>query len=105
MDEIRQLGSSLWQEYSEAPLFLRVAVWVFAAGGLLDLSYHGLSPLWPGKLEIFLGPDGYYAHLLLFAGMVLVTIGVILSSGAARASHPGNQQPGKKFSQLDSERK
>ncbi len=69
--------------YKQAKAFLRLSGWlrlgivVFMLSGALDLFYHGISAYWPGSLDAFFGPDGYYVHLALFFGMVFIIIGVI----------------------------
>lgn len=60
--------------------FLRFGILVFTISAALDLSHHIGASFWPGNLDAFLGPDGYYTHLALFVGMVLIVIGVILTS-------------------------
>ncbi len=59
------------------PRFLRFGVVVFVISGALDLFYHGFSAFWPGRLDAYLGSDGYYVHLALFFGMLFIVIGVI----------------------------
>ncbi len=69
--------------YRQATAFLSLSRWlrlgvvVFMISGALDLFYHGISAYWPGSLDAFFGPDGYYVHRALFFGMVFITIGVI----------------------------
>lgn len=59
--------------------FLRLGMLVFTISAVLDLFYHIGASFWPDNLDAFLGPDGYYTHLALFVGMVLIVIGVILT--------------------------
>ncbi len=63
--------------FFQMPRFLRFGVIVFVISGALDLLYHGISAFWPGSLDAYLGPDGYYVHLALFFGMLFIVIGVI----------------------------
>ncbi len=56
---------------------LRLGIVVFVISGALDLFYHGISAYWPGSLDAFWGPDGYYVHVALFFGMVFIVLGVI----------------------------
>ncbi len=70
--------------------WLRLGIVVFMISGALDLFYHGISPFWPGSLDAFFGPDGYYVHLALFFGMLFIVIGVIRTRPNPNhaASHP-----------------
>ncbi len=72
------------------PRFLRFGVLVFVISGAMDLAYHGLSAVWPGSLDRYLGPDGYYVHVALFIGMVLTVIGVIRTQPVDHRSKGGS---------------
>jgi hypothetical protein len=65
---------------------VRPGLVVLSAGALIDALYHAApdSPL--GGL---LGPDGSYAHLVIFAGMLIVLASVLLQ-GVRR---PGRVSP------------
>ena len=54
---------------------VRPGLVVLSAGALVDALYHAApdSPL--GGL---LGPEGYYAHLVIFLGMLIVLASVLL---------------------------
>ncbi len=62
---------------------------VFSAGGLLDLAFHFAPAAWLTVLTAYLGEDGEVAHLITFAGMALVVVGLGLLGfarpGQARA--------------------
>ncbi len=79
MNGLKNLYLKISETYRSMPRFLRFGVVVFFVSGALDLSYHIFSSFWPGRLDAYLGPDGYYTHLALFFGMVLIVIGVILT--------------------------
>ncbi len=49
---------------------------MFAIGAGMDLLYHLSPQAWLNVLEIYLGKDGYNAHLVTFAGMLVTVIGV-----------------------------
>lgn len=72
---VRQGMESFWTIH----WFLRLGMLIFTISAALDLSYHIGASFWPGNLDAILGPDGYYTHLALFVGMVLIVIGVILT--------------------------
>lgn len=79
---MRRLISNVLQEigaFRTIHWFLRFGILVFTISAALDLSYHVVSSFWPGNLDIFLGADGYYTHLAVFCGMVLIVIGVIFT--------------------------
>ncbi len=91
--------------FGNMPWLLRVGATIFVLSGAVDLFYHAVSPFWPGRLDAYLGPDGYYVHLVLFIGMVLIIIGVIRTRPAAdssfgvaadwpRGRHPFNRSEG-----------
>ncbi len=63
--------------FSKISWILRAGLIIFILSGTLDLFYHTVSIFNPGELDPFLGPDGYYVHRALFAGMVLMVIGVM----------------------------
>ena len=72
------------------PRFLRFGLSVFVIAGALDLFYHAVSALWPGSLDAYFGPDGYYVHLALFFGMVFIVIGVIRTKPNSVHAYPEN---------------
>lgn len=72
---IRQEIGAFWTIH----WFLRFGILVFTISAALDLFYHVGSSFWSGNLDVFLGPDGYYTHIALFIGMVLVVSGVIFT--------------------------
>jgi predicted tellurium resistance membrane protein TerC len=77
MSSFFRTDAKLIRAFFNMPRFLRFGVVVFVVSGGLDLLYHGISAFWPGMLDPYLGPDGYYVHLALFFGMVFIIIGVI----------------------------
>ncbi len=84
MQRVSQTFHRLAGEFFSLPRFLRFGVVVFVVSGALDLSYHVFSAFRPGVLDRYFGPDGYYAHLALFTGMVLVVTGVIRAGARLR---------------------
>ncbi len=77
MSRLLRVIARLYGNFLSISLLLRSGIMVFILSGALDLSYHVASVFWSGSLDKFMGPDGYYTHLALFAGMVLILIGVI----------------------------
>ncbi len=78
----------LVNSFSRFSWILRTGLIIFVISGTLDLFYHTVSLFSPGMLDPFLGPDGYYVHRALFAGMVLMVIGVLQTKPA---SDPGSR--------------
>ncbi len=97
MDRLHIFSSRISHFYYGMSLFLRAGVVVFMISGALDLSYHAISTFKPGSLDRYMGPDGYYTHLALFFGMVLIIIGVILTKPVRSNSldSMGNSQSAK----------
>jgi hypothetical protein len=77
MIELSRIVSRLTSSFLSMPRLLCFGVVVFVVSGAIDLLYHGVSAFWPGSLDAYLGPDGYYVHLALFFGMVFIIIGVV----------------------------
>lgn len=77
MDRLKETSLILVGGFWTIPPFLRFGVVVFIVSGALDLAYHIVSSFWSSSLDPYLGPDGYYTHLALFFGMLLIVIGVI----------------------------
>ncbi|MDD5370460.1 MAG: hypothetical protein PHQ40_15360 [Anaerolineaceae bacterium] len=86
MGWLRILSLKLSRAFVGLSVLLRLGVVVFVLSGTLDLIYHGFSASRPGALDPFLGPDGYFVHLALFAGMLMILIGVILTKPHPEAS-------------------
>lgn len=67
------------------PLLLQFGLVVFTVASGLDLLYHTTEGLgWTSvtaALDVALGQDAYPVHVLMFAGMVLILLGVISLSG------------------------
>ncbi len=77
MNRLREIPYKQAKAFRRLSGWLRLGIVVFMVSGALDLFYHGISPFWPGSLDVFFGPDGYHVHLALFFGMVFIIIGVI----------------------------
>ncbi len=93
MNRLKSFYSRLIDAYFQMPRFLRFGVVVFVISGALDLLYHGISAFWPGSLDAYLGPDGYYVHLALFFGMLFIVIGVIQTKPRPDAPHEAPADP------------
>ncbi len=85
MHRLSELTASIFKGFISLSPILRIGITVFMIAGALDLSYHTVSAVWPGSLDRYMGPDGYYAHLALFFGMVLIVIGVIRTKPAQKS--------------------
>ncbi len=75
----------LWAEVRSLPLRLKLGLVVFGAGSVLDLIYHA-SPA--QSLDRYLGVDGVGAHLTIFAGMVVILLGVFTQGLEKSRSSP-----------------
>ena len=65
--------------------------------GTLDLFYHTLEALAlhdaVARLEIVVGADAYPVHVLLFAGMVVIILGILTIRGSDDTSEVRPHQP------------
>jgi hypothetical protein len=61
------------------PRLMQVGLVILALGGSLDLIYHAAPSGWIGTLEIYLGQDGYNAHVVTLIGMLVTLAGLLLS--------------------------
>ncbi len=91
MDRLIERSSKIKASFLGLPPFLRFGVAFFVTGGALDLFYHFDAMIWPGSLDKIMGPDGYYAHLVLFFGMLLMVIGVIFKKPGQHETRTGLQ--------------
>ncbi len=71
-----------------APPLLTLGVVVFGLGGLADVVYHASPVAWTPTLDGYLGADGEIAHLVLFAGMALVVLGLVATGLRTVRSYP-----------------
>jgi hypothetical protein len=56
------------------PWLIKLGLLALVVGATGDLIFHGLPQ---ADLQTWLGPEGYYAHLVTFVGMLVMLIGVI----------------------------
>jgi hypothetical protein len=59
-------------------LALQIGIGLFAVGAIGDIVYHALPQHVAHALEPLLGVDGYRAHALTLAGMLVVVLGLVL---------------------------
>ncbi len=76
MELIYKQISTVSNKISHLPGLFKLGLTLFFLAGMLDLTYHAVSMFYPNMLDPFFGPDGYYAHVLLFVGMLVTIIGV-----------------------------
>jgi hypothetical protein len=63
------------QRLAQLPGLTRLGLLVLLLGAAGDLTFHALPET--AALQPLLGGDGYYAHLVTFAGMLVMLIGVL----------------------------
>ena len=72
--------------FAHMPILLSAGLVIFAAAGLLDLSYHTLEAMSlhaaTMALETIVGEDAYPVHVVLFIGMALILLGVLSVRGS-----------------------
>ncbi len=77
----------LWREIIGFPWLMRVGLFILILGGALDVTYHAAPAGWHTLLNIYLGSDGYYAHLTTLVGMILTLSGVLIKSRNVRMTN------------------
>ncbi len=60
------------------PGLMQIGFVILALGGSLDFVYHAAPSSWIGTLELYLGHEGYNAHLVTFIGMLIMLAGVLI---------------------------
>ncbi len=68
--------TSLRREFLEMPRLMQLGLVILVVGGALDILFHASPSAWTPSIEAYLGPDGYYAHLVTLAGMVTTLVGL-----------------------------
>jgi hypothetical protein len=81
----------LIQRLRETRLLLWAGVVVFAAGAGLDVAVHALLPATPFPLISPPSPAENMAHLVTFAGMVLLLAGVLTVPRTRRMTAPSSE--------------
>ncbi len=81
-------------EFLSLPRLMQAGLVILVVGGGLDIIYHASPSEWIGTLEIYLGPDGYYAHVVTLIGMVVTLAGLLASRWL-----PGRRRPQGQHSQ------
>ena len=71
---------------AELPWLTRFGLLVLLLGAVGDLTYHAWPAAEPALLQLLLGADGYRAHLVTFAGMLVMLVGVV-RQGLSAQSH------------------
>ncbi len=69
-------------------LLQRAGLPTFVTGATLDLFYHAAPIAWLPTIDRYLGPDGSRAHLITFAGMVLILASVLDAAVSLRRQSP-----------------
>ncbi len=77
----------LWREVTGLPWLMRVGLAILVVGGVLDVTYHTAPAGWHTMLNIYLGSDGYYAHLTTLVGMILTLSSVLIRSRNVRTAN------------------
>ncbi len=77
MKQIIQFIHFLTGKYLSLPGILQVGLIVFALGAALDIVFHIAPAGWSSVLRLILGQDGHIAHLVTFAGMVIIVVGIL----------------------------
>ncbi len=84
------------------PRLMQAGLVILALGGSLDMIYHTVPAGWLGPLEIYLGQEGYNAHVVTLVGMLVTLAGVLLSRWSfnrrrsrMQHSHEGGDSSGK----------
>jgi hypothetical protein len=83
----------LIQRAQELKLLLWIGAMVFVAGAALDLAVHTLLPAAPFPLIQPYSPAENLAHLVTFAGMVLLLAGVLTVPRPRQSAVPAGGQP------------
>lgn len=81
-----KLVAGLTHEFRGLPRLMQIGLGVLAIGGALDIFYHASPAAWSDVISLYLGQDGYYAHLITLAGMLITLVG-LFSSQIARMRH------------------
>ncbi len=77
-------------EFRFLPWLMQLGLVVLFIGGGLDVLYHVSPSDWTGTLELFLGREAYYAHLVTLIGMVITLVGLFSAQLVRfRKSHAG----------------
>lgn len=79
---------NVMREFMGFPRLMQIGFVVLAIGGGLDMAYHLSPAAWLKTFELFLGRDGYYAHLVTLAGMLITIAGLFAAQIVRHQTRP-----------------
>ncbi len=63
--------------FGTLPRAMQVGLLILAIGGIVDVLFHMVPPLWAMRMGYVLGHDGHSAHLIMLVGMAVTLLGVV----------------------------
>ncbi len=79
-------------DFAGLPLVMRIGLIIVVFGGALDVVFHASPSSWTSTLQMVLGSEGYWAHIVTLIGMIITLVGMLLAAYRHRI-HPA--EPGK----------